>query len=108
LGEIEKNFTYNNEAMTNLNDYSKRVNDIEKTGKFPNTSIEQKLLGVYNGVSAFSNTVNRDDKKDIEKRLGAIFVNLLSIANSLSIDPDVALGSRISEIEECHGTCEKK
>lgn len=94
--------------MLSLKEYSKRIKEIEETGKFPELSVEQKILWVYNWVSAFSNAINRDDKKDTEKRFAAIFVNLLTIANDLSINPDEALETRVKEIEECHWVCKIK
>ena len=94
--------------MAKINDYAKKVFEIEKSSKFPESSTEQKILGLYNGISAFSNSVNRNDKQDTEKRFAAILVNLLSIANHLKIDSDSALEDRIKEIDKCHGTCERK
>jgi hypothetical protein len=94
--------------MSTINDYARKIEAITSSGKFPKHSIEQKLLGLYNGISSFSNTIERDNKDEINKRFGAIFVNLLDIANSLELNSDDVLAKRIEEIEECHGTCKRK
>lgn len=93
--------------MDNIKSYAKKVLNIEKSGKFPYLSVEQKLLGLYNGISALSNAISHKEEKDIEKRFGGALVNFLSIANELNIDSDKVLENRIKEIEECNGICIK-
>ena len=89
------------EEMKSISDYVEEIAVISRSKKFSESSNEQKLLGLYNGISAFSTSLTRDEKEK-NKRFGAIFVNLLSIANGLGIDAEKALSDRIKEIEECH------
>lgn len=93
--------------MKSINDYAKEILTISNSKKFADSSNEQKILGLYNAVSAFSNTLSLDEK-EINKRFWAIFVNLLLIANSLEINAEEALSNRVKEIEECKGTCKRK
>ena len=94
--------------MKNINDYAKKVLAITKSKKFPKDTIEQQIPGLYNGISAFSNDVRLNEKKETEKRFAAILVNLLHVGNTLKIDADQALAKRIKEIEKCHGVCKRK
>ena len=89
-----------------MNEYLNRIKQIEESGKFSQSDINQKLLGLYNGISSFSNTIS-NKQEEREKRFGGILVNLLSIARELNINPDESLNKRIEEIEECHGICNK-